>query len=380
MKHKKIKKHHKTREPVYHPKKIKKSGKLWTRMSISLKHEDVMLFTKYLNVLLGSGLTIDEALDILSEQATGSLLKILETLKDGIKKGGTLADGLNNYPHIFSNVFVNLIRAGESSGTLQENLGNLTLQMEKEHELRQKIRGALIYPAVVFSAAILVTIGIIVFVMPNLVDLFVALKIEIPASTRAMIWISDLFRERLPLVIIVFLGFVLLITTFKKLKFVKPFTHWVLLKLPVVGKLSRDTNLARFTRLMGTMLKSGMTLNEVLKITKDVLQNERYRRVVARVERQVSKGSSISSVLQHKKNLFPVLAMRLIKVGEETGTLDKMLIYIAEFYEEEIDNTTKNLSTLLEPFVIILIGVVVALLASSIITPIYKVIGSVNQT
>jgi len=339
-----------------------------------------MLFTKYLNVLLGSGLTIDEALDILVEQSSGSLVKILKTLQENIKKGGTLSSGLELYPHIFSSVFISLIKAGESSGTLQNNLENLTLQMEKEYELMKKVKGALVYPSVVLTVAGVVSVGIVIFVMPNLVELFYALNIELPLSTKILLAISNLFRDHYLLMGFGFVSFFIFLSVFKKLKIIKPLLHWILLRLPVAGKLSRDTNIARFTRLMGTMLKSGMTLHEVLQIATKVLQNEQYKRVMIKVEKEVVRGGSISSVLEKHKKMFPVLATRLIKVGEETGTLDKMLSYVAEFYEQEIDNTTKNLSTLLEPFIILLIGAVVALLASSIITPIYTIVGSVNGT
>ena len=373
------KKLHKKHSLIEKPNK-KGNSLFWNRISVKLKHTELMLFTKYLNVLLGSGLTIDEALDILVEQSSGSLVKILKTLQSNIKKGGTLSSGLELYPHIFSSVFISLIKAGESSGTLQNNLENLTLQMEKEYELMKKVKGALVYPSVVLTVAGIVSVGIVIFVMPNLVELFYALNIELPLSTKILLAISNLFRNHYLLMSFCFISFFIFLSIFKKLKIIKPFLHWILLRLPVAGKLSRDTNIARFTRLMGTMLKSGMTLHEVLQIATKVLQNEQYKRVMIKVEKEVVRGGSISSVLEKYKKMFPVLATRLIKVGEETGTLDKMLSYVAEFYEQEIDNTTKNLSTLLEPFIILLIGAVVALLASSIITPIYTIVGSVNGT
>ncbi|MCF6277034.1 MAG: type II secretion system F family protein [Candidatus Magasanikbacteria bacterium] len=370
------KKHHKKHKII--KKSKKKQNLLWNRISVNLKHTELMLFTKYLNVLLGSGLTLDEALDILVDQSSGSLKKILKSLQGNIRKGGTLSAGLENYPHIFSSVFINLIKAGESSGTLQNNLENLTLQMEKEYELRKKVKGALVYPVVVLSVAVIVMVGIIIFVMPGLVELFYSLKIELPATTKGLLWVSELFRDDYLTVIAFSITLFIFLSVLKKLKFVKPILHWILLRLPVAGKLSRDTNLARLTRLMGTMLKSGMTLKEVLSISSQVLQNVRYKKVMKRVGKEVARGGTISGVLEKHKKMFPILATRLIKVGEETGTLDKMLVYVAEFYEQEIDGTTKNLSTLLEPFVILLIGGVVALLASSIITPIYKIIGSVG--
>ncbi|OGL70045.1 hypothetical protein A3C17_01520 [Candidatus Uhrbacteria bacterium RIFCSPHIGHO2_02_FULL_53_13] len=350
---------------------------LMVRLNVRLSHTEKMLFTKYFAVLLKSGVAIDEAIDILLQQSKGPLKKILETLKSVVEQGRTLAEGLSRYSHVFSPVFVNLVRAGEASGTLQNNLDHLASQLEKEHNLRKKVRGAMMYPMIVLLGALIVGALVFVFVLPKITSLFESLDVELPFTTRALLWSVDTIATK-PLW--VFGGLALLIVlvlVIPRVPFLKPALHWMLLRIPVFGRTSKNTNLARMTRLMGTLLDSGVTINEALTITKSTVHNHFYRRLFDRALDEVSQGQMLAEVLGHEEKLVPPMALRLIRVGEETGTLPDMMTYLATFYEEEVDSTIQDIATLIEPFLILTIGLLVGILAFSIISPIYQVVGSV---
>lgn len=362
--------------PITTPKKTSK-GSFIERLTVRLSHTEQLLLTKYLSVLLRSGLPIDDAIDLLLQQAKGPLKKVLTSLKASVMSGKTLADGLEEYPHIFSSVYINLIRAGEASGMLQQNFEQLAGQMQKEHELRQKIQGAMMYPIIVLISALGVSIGIIVFVLPNITKLFDSLNVELPPTTQALLWISGIVSNHGILIAIGGIALGVGYIFARTLAPVKPITHWISLHFPVIGTITRNTNLARICRLLGTLLKSGMPITAALPVTVSVLNNVYYRRLFSHVQDSLAKGGTIAQALQPSPRLFPPLAVRLIRVGEETGTLGDMLIYLATFYEQEVDESTKNAATLLEPMLIVMIGIMVGTLAFSIITPIYKVIGSI---
>ena len=342
-----------------------------------LSHVDLLLFTKYLTVLLKSGLPIDDAIDILLQQSKGPLQKILATLKASVRTGKTLADGLEQFPHTFSLVYLNLIRAGEASGTLQGNLAQLSIQLQKEHDLNQKIKGAMMYPMVILTVGVSITVGIVVFVLPNIIGIFDSLHVELPLSTKIVLWISRTTSTHGLLILfsLIVLGFGSAFLA--RLKPVKPFTHWVILHAPILGQIARQTNLARVMRLMGTLLQSGLSISEVLDISSGILKNVYYRKLFQKIKDGVGRGMTITNMLESDPFLMPPLALRLIRVGEETGTLGEMFLYLADFYEQEVDDLTRNLSSLLEPILIIFIGLMVGGLALSILTPIYKVVSSV---
>lgn len=360
-------------------KEVKKIGKtgLWTRLSVRLSQTEKLLLTKYLSVLLLSGLPIDEAIDILAQQAKGPLKQILKTLHDAVRSGNTLTSGLEQYPHVFSNVFTSLVAAGESSGMLQKNLDHLAIQMQKEHELRKKITGALMYPSIVMMSAIVISVGIVVFVLPNITSLFASLNVPLPWTTTVLLWVAKLFSEHGFLLALGAIGSVIALLVIRSIRALHPITHWLVLHFPVVGSIVRNTNLARITRLLGTLLQSGMPISTALSVTISIIKNARYRKLFSNLLTMLGQGRTIAHGLSGADYLVPPIALRLIRVGEETGTLGDMLIYLSNFYEQEVDDATKNATTLLEPLMIIFIGVMVGVLAFSIISPIYSVVGSI---
>ncbi|HBK34528.1 MAG: Type IV pilin [Candidatus Uhrbacteria bacterium GW2011_GWE2_40_58] len=349
--------------------------KLWTRLNVRLSHKDRLMFTKYLSVLLKSGLPIDNAIETLLSQAKGPLKVILLTLHTTLKRGDPLAKGLEAYPQVFDLVYLNLIRAGEASGTLQTNLEHLVEQLQKEHDLRQKIRGAMIYPVTIILAALAISIGIIVFILPSIQDVFSALHAELPLPTRILLWIARVTTESGSLVVLCLIAFFIFVIIIRRIKAVQPMIHTILIHLPLIGPMSRRVNIGRSSRLMGTMLVGGMSIDEILPIIRTVLKNALYKKMFIRMEEEVSQGESTSAVYAHFPQLIPPMALRMIYVGEQTGSLPEMLLYLADFYEKEIDEVTKSLASLLEPFLLIFIGVMVGGLALSIMMPIYQVVG-----
>jgi len=294
-----------------------------------------------------------------------------------VQNGKTLAEGFACYPHIFSPVFINLVAAGEASGTLVTNLEHLVEQMQKDHDLRQKIRGAVMYPSIILIFALVLCVGIVVFILPNITDVFKSLDVKLPITTRMLLWAADLVRFHgieLLLGAIAFIGTLLIA---RRLPMVKPIWHAIFLRIPVMGNLARKTNIARLTRLMGTMLKSGVTIDDVIPIAKNVLTNVRYRSAMTQIQIEVSQGKTLAESFGKYHVLFPPLYVRMTRVGEESGTLGDTFLYLANFYEEDISDATKNLSTLLEPLLLVGIGLMVGTVALSIISPIYAVVGEI---
>lgn len=337
------------------------------------------LFAKHLSVMLKAGLTLPEALAIIQDQASGKFKKVLSAILVSVRSGQSLSSSFARYPKIFSGLFINVTRAGEVSGSLEENLSNIAEQLEKDRDLKSKIQGAMLYPVVVSMVAFGMGLAISFFVLPKITPLFEGLKIDLPITTQGLIWFSNLIREHgfwLMSGIITF--FVLFIWLIRQ-KFSEPVTHWVLLRAPIIKKIVRESNLARFSRTLAMLTKSGLNIDEALEITKTTLGNYYFRKSIADVSRRVSKGSKITVALCEYEDLYPKITTQMIKVGEKSGKLEETLFYLADFYEKEVDNATKSLSTVIEPIMLIIIGLLVAFLALSIITPIYEITGGVKR-
>ncbi len=358
------------------------SSKSLLNLNISLgrvKASQKVIFVQNLSLMLKSGLTIAEAIEIVQGQTSGKFKKVLAGVLLSIKSGQSLSDSFARYPKVFSGLFINATRAGEISGTLEENLTNIAEQLEKDKELKDKIKGAMFYPIIVFVVAFFMGLTMAFFVLPKITPLFEGLKIELPLTTRALIWFSHLIINHGTLlftglfITIVFLGWLV------KRKFLHPITHWLLLKLPVVSSINKKINLARFCHTLGTLLKSGLNIDEALDITKESLNNYYYYYSLNKISSHVSKGGSLADGLSNFKKLYPQITTRMIKVGEKSGRLEETLFYLAHAYEVETDNATKSLATLIEPIMLIIIGLIVAFLALSIITPIYQITSNIRR-
>lgn len=337
------------------------------------------LFAKHLAVMLRSGLTIIEALSIARDSAEGRLKRAIGGVLKSVGNGRSLSSSFGEYPNIFSGLFVHATYAGETSGTLSENLENIAEQFAKEKELISKIQGAMIYPIVVLVATFFLGLGMAFFVLPKIVPIFEGLRVTLPPTTRALIAFSH-FMEKWGYLF--FLGVVAGITLFVwvvRQKFAKPITHWFFLHTPVVKRVSRGANIARFCRTLGTLLKSGVNIDEALEITKESMSNFYYRKSLKSVSMRIGKGTKLSESLSRFPALYPIIVTRMIGVGEESGKFEETLFYLADFYETEVDTATKSLATAVEPALLLFIGLLVGGLALAIITPIYQITGNIGR-
>ncbi|HBV57954.1 MAG TPA: hypothetical protein DEB73_01670 [Candidatus Magasanikbacteria bacterium] len=354
----------------------KNTKNLWQKISDKIDRISVaqkIFLMDNLRVMLKAGLSITESFRILAAQTPSRKLKeMIEAIGVEVDKGTTLADTLTEFPELMPTIYVKMLASGEVSGKLDESLSEIVKQMKKNKELNSKVRGAMIYPIVVLLAVAGVGVEMVVFVLPKLLDLFGEMNVELPLPTRILIAVSS-FLINYGIWVILFL--ILLIIGFiylKKKPQVRSALDSLLLKLPIFGKISRQLNLARFTMTLSSLSKSAIPIIEALEITADVLNNVHYKNAVLEASKNVKTGVTISDSLEFYPKLFPPLATQMIMVGERSGTTDDLLNELAAYYNEEIDQTLKNISTIIEPVLIIFLGVVVGGLAVSVIMPMYS--------
>ncbi|MEA1937057.1 MAG: type II secretion system F family protein [Patescibacteria group bacterium] len=337
---------------------------------------DKMLFTRHLGVMLKAGLSFSRALTVLSEQTNNAYFKeILEGIKKDVQRGNSLAKSLEKHPKVFDGLFVNMIRVGEASGNLEEVLDILSLQLKKSHELTSKVKGAMMYPAVIVFAMVVIGVLMMIFVIPTLLNIFKDMEVELPATTKAIIFISDAFQNQ---GIFILLGVIILSALFswtiKTAKGKKAFDCF-LLRLPAIGKIISKINMARFSRTLSSMVSSGVSIVNALEIISGTLGNTYYKESVKSACAEMQKGVALSEVIGRYDKLYYPLMTHMIEVGEETGTLEDTLKQVAEFYEEEIDQITSNLSSIIEPVLMLVIGGAVGFFAVSMIQPMYGIMG-----
>ncbi|MBI4119668.1 MAG: type II secretion system F family protein [Parcubacteria group bacterium] len=333
-----------------------------------------ILFAKHLSIMVKTGMTLFDSLTLIKKQMRSkSFAYILERVISDVENGQFLSQSLMQFESLFGELFINIIKIGEGSGMLAENLVYLASELRKKQLLRQKIKSASIYPFVILAATIGVTGILVFFVMPRITPIFSSLRIELPWTTKSLIAVSNfLFEYGLWLLAAVFALTALwfLLIRLPKFRFL---AHRLLLILPFFGQVSKMANVAEFTRTFGLLLKSGTKIVEALIITASSMQNLVYRRALQEASLAAQRGESLHSQLGRREDIFFPIATRMIEVGDATGTLESNLFYLADFYENEVDEITKNLSSVLEPVLLLLMGVIVGFVAVSIITPIYEI-------
>ncbi len=269
-------------------------------------------------------------------------------------------------------------RAGEESGDLAGALREIGVNLEKANSLTKKVHGALIYPGVILSAMVLIGVLMFAFVVPTLAGTFKELGVELPASTRFIIALGNFFSEYLLLSFVLIIGSVVGLISFLRASFMKKYVDFVIIRLPIVGSLSKELNTARTTRTMSSLLLSGVSITRAIEITQDVVQNTCYKKVLEQARKEIEKGAPFSKAFEDNPYLYPVMMTEMVQVGEETGKLSDMLFQVASFYEGEIENKTKNLSVIIEPVLMIFIGAAVGFFAISMISPLYSVLDNIN--
>lgn len=342
----------------------------FTRFSL----QDQILFAKRLAILMKSGVPIVEAFQILIKQTKSpAVKKILEQIVKDLENGQYLSHSLARFHKVFGEFAINIIQVGEVSGTLHENLNHLAEELKKKQTLKRKIISALIYPAIIVVATFGIIMMLTIFLFPKILPIFASVKAGLPMSTKILIWISNLLIHYgvfifTGLVIVVMVGFFLM-----KLSSVRILTDRLLLRLPVFGGLIQSYQMANFTRTLGILLKSDVAIVRATNIVAKTTKNLAYQREFFILAENLTKGEKISTHLERNLKLFPSMLAQMISVGEYTGNLSATLTYLADVYEDEVDEVTKNLSTILEPALMLIIGLMVGFIAVSIITPIYGI-------
>lgn len=334
---------------------------------------DKMLFARHLSVMIKAGVSFNQALDILAKQTKNKKLsKIIGLINKDIQGGMTFSDSLAKYPKIFSELFVTMVRVGENSGNLEEILKLLAVQMDKEHQFISKVRGAMLYPMVIITAMIGIGIAMMIWVVPNLVATFTELKMQLPPTTRFIIGLSNFLVKYTAISILLIIALIILLTQILKTKQGKRSLDWLALHTPILNSIIQKISSARLARTLSSLIEGGVPIIKSIQIVAATLTNSYYFDSLRSSVKEIQKGQSFNVALKKYPSLYPPLITQMIEIGEQTGTLSSVLKELADFYEEEVDNFTKNLSTIIEPILMVIIGAAVGFFAISMIQPLYS--------
>lgn len=351
--------------------KVKKFLSFFSRLSI----QDKINFARHLGMVVKAGLPLHEGLSIIKKQSEVKFLQeIITHLMSEVNNGRSLADSLVTYRSAFGDFFINIIRVGEASGTLSQNLFYLADELKKAKNINGKVRSAMIYPAIIFIATIGLTSFLAFGIFPKLLPIFTSLNVELPASTKFLISIVNAVRGYGFFIIT---GIIAFIVAFQvALRTLPPFKYAIdrtILFLPVISNLVVGVQTANFTRVLGLLLKGGMNIVEAVEVTANTFDNLVYRRALKQANEEIKKGAQLAQYLNEHRALFPPLLSGMVKIGENTGNLEDNLFYLAEYYNEEVENTLHDLTSFLEPLMLLGMGLIIAFVALSIITPIYSI-------
>lgn len=345
----------------------------WNARLSTIKEHDKIVFANNLAAMVGAGLSITRALSVSERQAKNpKLKKIVTQIRSDIQSGKTFNESLAKFPNVFSSIFVAMVRAGEESGELAEALRTVADQLERAYVLKKKIKGAMLYPAIIVVAIVGIGILMMVKVVPSLAATFSELNTDLPTSTKTIIAISNAMHSHIILTTVLFFLFVFALFTMPKTKYGRLGMDWLVLKIPVISELSKQINSARMARTFASLLSSGVDLVSALDISSKVLGNHYHGDILKSATKGVKKGEPLSKTFAANEHLFPPLVSEMVAVGEETGSLPELLRNVAEFYEGEVAQKTKDMSTIIEPFLMLLVGAAVGFFAIAMIAPIYS--------
>jgi len=343
------------------------------RIGTGIKTEQRITFTKNLSSMLGAGLTLSRSLSVIDRQSKNKYLKeIIQDLQENVKAGSGFHEALARHSAVFSKLFIAMTKAGEESGKLSDTLAIVAKQMDTSYTLTKKVKGAMIYPSIILAAIFIIGILMLMYVVPTLSSTFRSLGVDLPLTTRIIVSASD-FMVHHAIIVVVALA-VIVAAAFAALRSAKgkTATMFVALHLPVIGELVRETFSARAARTLSSLLSSGVEMLTAISITKEVVGENTFGDVLHEAEDLVRKGEPLSATFIAHEKLYPVFFSEMITVGEETGKVADMLGQVAEYYEKDVEEKTKDLSTIIEPILMLVIGVFVGIFALSMIAPIYS--------
>ncbi len=348
----------------------------WTIKFSRIPFMQKIFFVSHLRTMIHASLSLVEALDILGKEMENKKFKeIIQTIKVEVEKGRQLSEVLAEYPKVFPPIYVKMIASGEISGKLDESLEQIAIQMKKSYALYSSIRGAMIYPSAIIISIVGVAIFMMVAVLPKMLNLFDEFNADLPVATKILIatthFLSNPFN--LALIIAAFVGLIFLfIFSLKKSYSFRLFIHKLNINMPIFGSVIKQINLARFTLTLSSLLKSTIPIIEAMDITADTCSNLLYKNALHKTAIEIKSGKPLSEILSEYEKLFPPMVTEMIMVGERSGEVDRLLNELSDFYSEEVDKTMKNFSTIIEPVIIIFLGIAVAGIAVAIIMPMYS--------
>ena len=348
----------------------------FTFLERGVSSQEVCIFARQFATMIGSGVPLVRCLTILQQQSENpSFKKIITTIRADVEGGAPFSKALEKHPRAFSDLFCNLVKAGEVGGILDQILNRLADYLESSENLKSKVKGALTYPVVVFAIAGLVVLALVMFVLPQFKEIFLGMKVELPWATSALLATSDFMVTWWFVVVPGILGVPFLLINFFKTKTGARIFDVNILKMPAIGMMMRKVAVAKFTRTLGTLISSGVPILQALEVTAQTAGNVVIAEAVDKTRISIREGESIAEPLKNS-NVFPPMVVQMIAVGEETGELDKMLSKIADFYDSEVDNAVKGLTSVIEPIVIVFMGVVIGGIVLAVFMPMLKLVNA----
>ncbi|HUV31194.1 MAG TPA: type II secretion system F family protein [Acidobacteriota bacterium] len=356
----------------------KKAPEISIKIGTGIKRLEVSRFTRQFATMIGAGLPMVQCLEILSSQSENKeLSKIVTQVKEAVQGGATLSDGLGRHPKIFDQLYTNMVEAGEIGGALDAILVRLAVYREKADQLIRKVKGAMVYPAVVIVVATAVTVGMLTFIVPVFSKMFGGVGAELPMPTLVVLSISNFLKANFLYLLVGSIGFLILFLWWKRTPSGALAFDKFLLRLPVMGNLVRKSSVARFSRTLSTLLSSGVSILEALKITAKTAGNLVVANAINRSVLAIAEGDTITGPLK-ETGVFPPMVTQMIGVGEKTGGLDDMLNKIADFYDEEVNDAVAALTSVIEPIIIVFMGAIIGGILIAMYLPMFDIIGKIG--
>lgn len=352
----------------------KAGGKTVVKLGGKVNDREMAIFTRQFSTMIDAGLPLVQCLNILAEQSESKTLRaVTANVARQVEAGSTLAESLRRHPRTFDDLFTNLVQVGEAGGILDVVLQRLSVYIEKAAALKRKVKAAMVYPSTIIGVAFLIVIFMLTFVIPTFATMFKNLGADLPLPTQIVLWMSDFVRGYIIFIILGVMGAVYLLRRYYKTENGKSTIDALLLKLPVFGTLIRKVAVARFTRTFGTLVSSGVPILEGLRITARTAGNKVVEKAVMQCRAAVTAGKTLAEPLK-SSGVFPPMVTQMISVGEQTGALDAMLNKIADFYDDEVDTAVGALTALLEPLMIVILGVIIGGLVVAMYLPIFRLV------
>lgn len=342
---------------------------------VNFSTKEQVLFAKRMAFLVKAGVPLIECLHLIRAQTKSDAKKrVYDSVINDVANGQYLSKSLGKFKRLFGEFSINLIRVGEESGILSQNLAYLADELEKKHALQRKVLGALVYPVFITIATLGVTTVLVAYIFPKLMPIFTSLQVKLPWSTRALIAVSEYLRDWGLLTLLgIAAGSIAFVIVRNRFEALQMATDYVLLRIPLAGSIVRAYNLANFCRTLGLLLRSGLTLTSALEITSQTTKNRVYREAARTMAAGIMRGEPLSRGLEERAKLYPAILAHMVAIGEKTGNLSSTLAYLGELYEGEVDELTKGLSSSIEPVLMVVMGLIVGIIAVSVITPIYSI-------